>query len=125
MWCATVKTDLAGRGSFWLVVPCCESVRSFSDAPSNSKGRLSDASQRTCRTEATSTGSIRFMGPGYAAFPSGYMVAIGAILSWLGFCIGSRAICAICIAMVFIRQFGANYHIVRDLIAGGFPGFAG
>ena len=35
----------------------------------------------------------------------------------------SRAICAICIAMVFIRQFGANYHIVRDLIAGGFPGF--
>jgi membrane-associated phospholipid phosphatase len=64
-------------------------------------------------------------GPGYAAFPSGHMVATGAIVSVFWFLHPrSRAICAICIAMVFIGQLGANYHFVSDLIAGGFLGFS-
>jgi membrane-associated phospholipid phosphatase len=64
-------------------------------------------------------------GPGYAAFPSGHMVAIGAIVSVFWFLHPrSRAICAIGIAMVFIRQLGVNYRFVSDLIAGGFLGFS-
>jgi membrane-associated phospholipid phosphatase len=64
-------------------------------------------------------------GPGYAAFPSGHMVAIGAIVSVFWFLHPrSRAVCAICIGMVFIGQLGANYHFVSDLIAGGFLGFS-
>jgi membrane-associated phospholipid phosphatase len=64
-------------------------------------------------------------GPGHAAFPSGHMVATGAIVSVFWFLHPrSRAICAICIAMVFIGQLGANYHFVSDLIAGGFLGFS-
>src|SRR4029077_7138120 len=64
-------------------------------------------------------------GPGYAAFPSGHMVAIGAIVSVFWFLQPrSRAICAICIAMVFIGQLGANYHFISDLIAGGFLGYS-
>jgi membrane-associated phospholipid phosphatase len=63
-------------------------------------------------------------GPGYAAFPSGHMVAIGAIVSVFWFLHPrSRAICAICIAVVFIGQLGANYHFVSDLVAGGVLGF--
>jgi membrane-associated phospholipid phosphatase len=64
-------------------------------------------------------------GQGYAAFPSGHMVAIGAIVSvfWLLYP-RSRVICTISIAMVFIGQLGANYHFVSDLIAGGFLGFS-
>jgi membrane-associated phospholipid phosphatase len=64
-------------------------------------------------------------GPGFAAFPSGHMVAISAIISifwilypqlrWLG---------ALCVVAVFIGQLGANYHFVSDLIAGGFIGFS-
>jgi membrane-associated phospholipid phosphatase len=64
-------------------------------------------------------------GPGYAAFPSGHMVAIGAIVSVFWFLHPrSRAICAICIAVVFIGQLGANYHFVSDLVAGGVLGFS-
>jgi membrane-associated phospholipid phosphatase len=64
-------------------------------------------------------------GPGYAAFPSGHMVAISAIVSVFWFLHPrSRAICAICITIVFIGQLGANYHFAGDLIAGGFLGFS-
>ena len=64
-------------------------------------------------------------GRGFAAFPSGHMVAINAIVSpfWLRYP-RLRWICAICIAAVFIGQLGANYHFVSDLIAGGFVGFS-
>jgi len=64
-------------------------------------------------------------GVGFAAFPSGHMVAISAITSpfWLLYR-QSRWICAICIAAVFVGQMGANYHFVSDLIAGGFIGFS-
>ena len=64
-------------------------------------------------------------GVGFAAFPSGHMVAISAITSafWLLY-LQSRWICAICIATVFVGQLGANYHFVSDLIAGGFVGFS-
>jgi len=64
-------------------------------------------------------------GIGFAAFPSGHMVAICAITSafWLLY-LHSRWICAICIATVFVGQLGANYHFVSDLIAGGFVGFS-
>ena len=64
-------------------------------------------------------------GPGFAAFPSGHMVAISAIISifwilhpqlrWIGM---------LSVAAVFIGQLGANYHFVSDLIAGGFIGFS-
>ena len=64
-------------------------------------------------------------GPGFAAFPSGHMVAISAITSAFWFLRPRlRWICAICIATVFIGQLGANYHFVSDLIAGGFVGFS-
>jgi PAP2 superfamily len=64
-------------------------------------------------------------GPGYAAFPSGHMVAIGAIVSVFWFLHPrSRAIWAICMAMVFIGQLGANYHFVSDLVAGGVLGYS-
>ena len=64
-------------------------------------------------------------GPGFAAFPSGHMVAISAIVSAFWFLHPrSRLICAICIATVFIGQLAANYHFVSDLIAGGFIGFS-
>ena len=53
------------------------------------------------------------------------MVAICAVMSvfwvmWARF----RPIYAICIAMVFIGELGANYHFVSDLVAGGFLGFS-
>jgi membrane-associated phospholipid phosphatase len=64
-------------------------------------------------------------GPGFAAFPSGHMVAIGAITSVFWFCYPRfRLIYAIAIGAVFIGQLGANYHFVSDLIAGGFLGFS-
>ena len=64
-------------------------------------------------------------GPGFAAFPSGHMVAISAITSVFWFRHPRlRWILAICIATVFIGQLGANYHFVSDLIAGGFIGFS-
>jgi membrane-associated phospholipid phosphatase len=64
-------------------------------------------------------------GPGFAAFPSGHMVAISAIISTFWFLHPRlRWICAICIATVFIGELGANYHFVSDLIAGGFVGFS-
>jgi len=64
-------------------------------------------------------------GRGFAAFPSGHMVAISAIMSTFWFLHPRlRWICAICIAAVFIGQLGANYHFVSDLIAGGFVGFS-
>jgi membrane-associated phospholipid phosphatase len=64
-------------------------------------------------------------GPGFAAFPSGHMVAICAIMSvfWL-LHPRFRLIYAICIATVFVGELGANYHFVSDLIAGGFLGFS-
>jgi membrane-associated phospholipid phosphatase len=64
-------------------------------------------------------------GLGFAAFPSGHMVAISAIISAFWFRHPRlRGIYAICIATVFIGQLGANYHFVGDLIAGGFVGFS-
>jgi membrane-associated phospholipid phosphatase len=64
-------------------------------------------------------------GPGFAAFPSGHMVAITAIMSAFWFLYPRlRWVCAICVATVFIGQVGANYHFVSDLIAGGFVGFS-
>jgi membrane-associated phospholipid phosphatase len=62
-------------------------------------------------------------GPGFAAFPSGHMVAICAIMSvyWIGYP-RFRAIYAICVAIPFIGLLGANYHFVSDLIAGSFLG---
>ena len=64
-------------------------------------------------------------GPGFAAFPSGHLVAICAIMSvfWL-LHPQFRLIYAICIATVFVGELGANYHFVSDLIAGGFLGFS-
>jgi membrane-associated phospholipid phosphatase len=64
-------------------------------------------------------------GPGFAAFPSGHMVAICAIMSafWIQHP-RFRLIYAICIATVFIGELGANYHFVSALIAGGFLGFS-
>ena len=64
-------------------------------------------------------------GPGFAAFPSGHMVAICAITSvfWLKYP-RVRPVCAICIGAVFIGLLGANYHFVSDLIAGGCLGFS-
>ena len=63
-------------------------------------------------------------GQGFAAFPSGHMVAISAIMSVFWFLRPRfRPIYGICIATVFIGQLGANYHFVSDLIAGGFLGF--
>jgi PAP2 superfamily len=64
-------------------------------------------------------------GPGFAAFPSGHMVAICAIMSvfwvtWARF----RPIYAICIGTVFIGELGANYYFVSDLVAGGFLGIS-
>ena len=62
-------------------------------------------------------------GPGFAAFPSGHMVAICAMMSVFWLCLPHfRPIYAICIGAVFIGQLGANYHFVSDLIAGGFLG---
>jgi membrane-associated phospholipid phosphatase len=64
-------------------------------------------------------------GAGFAAFPSGHMVAISAIISAVWFLHPRlRWICVICVATVFIGQLGANYHFVSDLIAGGFVGFS-
>lgn len=62
-------------------------------------------------------------GPGFAAFPSGHMVAICAIMSvyWLLYP-RFRLIYAICVGAVFVGQLGANYHFVSDLIAGGIVG---
>lgn len=63
-------------------------------------------------------------GPGFAAFPSGHMLATCAILSvvWLRHP-RARPLCAVAIALVFIGLSGADYHFVSDLIAGGFVGF--
>src|SRR5215475_12643790 len=60
-------------------------------------------------------------GAGFAAFPSGHMVAICAIMSvfWIGYP-RFRAIYAICVAIPFIGLLGANFHFVSDLIAGSF-----
>ena len=64
-------------------------------------------------------------GLGFAAFPSGHMVAISAITSAVWFRHPRlRWIYAICITTVFIGELGANYHFVSDLIAGGFVGFS-
>jgi membrane-associated phospholipid phosphatase len=64
-------------------------------------------------------------GPGFAAFPSGHMVAICAIMSVFWFLHPRfRPIYAICIGAVFIGLLGANYHFVSDLVAGGFLGFS-
>jgi len=64
-------------------------------------------------------------GPGFAAFPSGHMVAICAIMSVFWFLhTRFRPIYTICIGAVFIGQLGANYHFVSDLMAGGFLGFS-
>jgi hypothetical protein len=62
-------------------------------------------------------------GPGFAAFPSGHMVAICAIMSvyWIGWP-RFRAIYAICIAIPFLGLLGANYHFVSDLVAGSLLG---
>jgi membrane-associated phospholipid phosphatase len=58
-------------------------------------------------------------GPGFAAFPSGHMVAICAIMSVYWICWPRlRPICAIFIAIPFVGLLGANYHFVSDLLAG-------
>ena len=62
-------------------------------------------------------------GPGFAAFPSGHMVAICAMMSVFWSCYPRfRWVYAICVGTVFVGQLGANYHFVSDLIAGGFLG---
>jgi membrane-associated phospholipid phosphatase len=64
-------------------------------------------------------------GAGFASFPSGHMVAICAIMSVFWICWPRlRSICAICVALVFVGQLGANYHFMSDLVAGGFLGFS-
>jgi membrane-associated phospholipid phosphatase len=64
-------------------------------------------------------------GPGYAAFPSGHMVAICAILSvfWVTYP-RFRLLYGVGIAGVFLGQCAANYHFVSDVVAGGFLGFS-
>jgi len=62
-------------------------------------------------------------GPGFAAFPSGHMVAICAIMSVYWICWPRfRPISAICIAIPFFGLLGANHHFVSDLLAGSFLG---
>ena len=62
-------------------------------------------------------------GPGFAAFPSGHMVAVCAIMSVYWICWPRlRSISAICIAVAFFGLLGANYHFVSDLLAGAFLG---
>ena len=62
-------------------------------------------------------------GPGFAAFPSGHMSAICAVLSVLWICYPKfRALYAICMAVVGIGLVGADFHFLSDVIAGAFLG---
>jgi membrane-associated phospholipid phosphatase len=62
-------------------------------------------------------------GPGFAAFPSGHMVATCAIISVYWICWPRfRPAFLICIAIPFLGLLGANYHFVSDLLAGSLLG---
>jgi hypothetical protein len=81
MWCATVKTDLAERGSFWLVVHCCETRSDFSDV-----ARRNERVEPRSPLRVQSVSRVR----GMPHFHPVHTVPIGAILSCFGFCIGDR-----------------------------------
>jgi membrane-associated phospholipid phosphatase len=62
-------------------------------------------------------------GPGFAAFPSGHMTAICAVMSVLWICYPRfRLLYAIAIAAVAVGLVAADFHFVGDVIAGGFLG---
>jgi membrane-associated phospholipid phosphatase len=62
-------------------------------------------------------------GPGFAAFPSGHMTAICAVMSVLWICYPKfRLVYAICMAVVAIGLVGADFHFLGDVIAGAFLG---
>jgi membrane-associated phospholipid phosphatase len=64
-------------------------------------------------------------GRAYAAFPSGHMTAICAMMTvlWIWYP-RLRLVWAAAIALTAVGQLGANYHFVSDLIAGGFLGWS-
>jgi len=62
-------------------------------------------------------------GAGYAAFPSGHVVAICVTMTVLWLCYPKlRALYAALVALVVIGLIGANYHFLSDMIAGAFIG---
>src|SRR5262245_61026976 len=62
-------------------------------------------------------------GQGFAAFPSGHMVAICAMMSVFWLCWPRLwPIYGLPVAVTFIGLLGANYHFVSDLMAGGLLG---
>jgi len=62
-------------------------------------------------------------GPGFAAFPSGHMSAICALLSVFWVCYPRlRVLYALVMAVVGIGLIGADFHFLSDVIAGAFLG---
>jgi membrane-associated phospholipid phosphatase len=62
-------------------------------------------------------------GPGFAAFPSGHMSAICAVLSVLWICYPRfRVLYALAMTTVGIGLVGADFHFLSDVIAGAFLG---
>jgi membrane-associated phospholipid phosphatase len=62
-------------------------------------------------------------GPGFAAFPSGHMSAICAVMSVLWICYPKfRLLYALVMAVVGIGLIGADFHFLSDVIAGAFLG---
>lgn len=64
-------------------------------------------------------------GRGYAAFPSGHMTAICAVMSvlWMTYP-RYRALYVACVALSALGQIGANYHFLGDVIAGVLLGWS-
>ena len=62
-------------------------------------------------------------GPGFAAFPSGHMSAVCAVMSVFWICYPRfRVLYALAMAVVGIGLIGADLHFVSDVIAGAFLG---
>jgi membrane-associated phospholipid phosphatase len=62
-------------------------------------------------------------GPGFAAFPSGHMSAVCAVMSVFWICYPRyRVLYALAMAVVGIGLTGADLHFVGDVIAGAFLG---
>ena len=62
-------------------------------------------------------------GPGFAAFPSGHMTAICAVMTVLWICYPRyRVLYGIFIGAVAIGLVGADFHFLGDVIAGAFLG---
>jgi membrane-associated phospholipid phosphatase len=62
-------------------------------------------------------------GPGFAAFPSGHVAAVCAVITVLWWSHKSlRPIYVACVAAVAIGLIGANYHFLSDIVSGIFVG---